>query len=653
MAVLKHFHMQTLCGKISMYKYYRGLNHMTDNTEINLPKTRYRSFFQMAHQLRHLLMMKCVGRGHIPDGIKTMKPGDLALGCIACLHPGENLPEGWENMPASEHVKKSTKEKDPGLHTGLAYFVDHDKYIRHVRKYASQKDISSCSGFQTLAHAETKNTHGLRATGMGICVCMRHEHVLPLAAGDLQVGERYCNMDYITGSMAQTFDDTKEIFYSYDIACQWKIKLHERMRKLPKHAQICDDMALDFRIPKLHCKAHKYACQCQFLMNLWHGLGCTCGEGIERTWDDINPCAASTKEMGPGAHHDTIDDQFGGHNWRKETRLGHLLHERQDHAVCQFNRQASAHMIFTESLPQDKNWAEEWTVMVEKWEVNDTAPNPYFKEVKSMAMGLLIEETQRRIRVDYKEMEENPLTRTQLKEQQDRQVTLQHQLTQFCMLQAAYMPCVLPLIEEAPAKVEGADDVEHATLWLPSTLTVEQQTLGCKGNIIKIEEDLCEAQCFDVLDMIRGVCMTRATAFMEGLTCKLEVGAAKYKVAQAALFALRGPGDWEECLRVLQASDIRTMDGAVFCIGFEEMEDDVSRYRKRKKDTENTHEGEGYRTVSWIWTTEGALGDRSDKQLHSAARVEWLKSRARVYQWCEELVLVRAEMQQCLKSLEY
>ncbi len=41
-------------------------------------------------------------------------------------------------------------------------------------------------------------------------------------------------------------------------------------------------------------------------------------------------------------------------------------------------------MVFTESLPQDKNWAEEWTIMVEKWEANDTAPNPYFKKAKHM-----------------------------------------------------------------------------------------------------------------------------------------------------------------------------------------------------------------------------------------------------------------------------
>ncbi len=41
------------------------------------------------------------------------------------------------------NVRKSTEENDPGLHMGLAYFVDHYKYIQHIRKYVSQKDVGS------------------------------------------------------------------------------------------------------------------------------------------------------------------------------------------------------------------------------------------------------------------------------------------------------------------------------------------------------------------------------------------------------------------------------------------------------------------------------------------------------------------------------
>ncbi len=42
--------------------------------------------------------------------------------------------------------------------------------------------------------------------------------------------------------------------------------------KLPEELRIRPDFVLDFGMPKLHCKAHKYACQCQYSMNLKPGV---------------------------------------------------------------------------------------------------------------------------------------------------------------------------------------------------------------------------------------------------------------------------------------------------------------------------------------------------------------------------------------------
>ena len=104
---------------------------------------------------------------------------------------------------------RSSIKKDPGLHTGMAYFTDDEPYRKHVLKYATQKDvspfqlshilfltksffqISSCSGFKTLAHAETKFSAGLRSTGVGMALCARHEIVRSGGVGDLQKGERF------------------------------------------------------------------------------------------------------------------------------------------------------------------------------------------------------------------------------------------------------------------------------------------------------------------------------------------------------------------------------------------------------------------------------------------------------------------------------
>lgn len=50
--------------------------------------------------------------------------------------------------------------------------------------------ISSCVGFQALAKATTRNTKGMRYSGVGMVACGRSEMVLPNSVGNLQKGER-------------------------------------------------------------------------------------------------------------------------------------------------------------------------------------------------------------------------------------------------------------------------------------------------------------------------------------------------------------------------------------------------------------------------------------------------------------------------------
>lgn len=56
------------------------------------------------------------------------------------------------------------------------------------------------------------------------------------------------------------------------------------------------------------------------------GVGRTDGEGIERNWSEMNGVANSTSEMGPGSRHDTLDDHFGHHNFRKYVGIGERNH---------------------------------------------------------------------------------------------------------------------------------------------------------------------------------------------------------------------------------------------------------------------------------------------------------------------------------------
>ncbi|KAK0482846.1 hypothetical protein EDD18DRAFT_1312003 [Armillaria luteobubalina] len=232
--------------------------------------------------------MKHTGQGNVPDGIKTTAVEELALWCPACLQPGINLPADWDSAPpeyqflyllilalnTNFHLKnlyQSSWEKDPRLHTGLAHFVEPTKYLEHVSQYATQKDISLCSGFKTLSHAATKSTIRLWVMGVGMLVYMCHEVIQPLAIVDLQWGE--CRIE------------------------------------------------LQYGVPKCHCKGHKLCCQCSFSMNI-HIVGHMDGKGIECCLVEINRTANSTKEMGSGNHYDTLDIQFVWHNWKKVIGLG-------------------------------------------------------------------------------------------------------------------------------------------------------------------------------------------------------------------------------------------------------------------------------------------------------------------------------------------
>lgn len=46
---------------------------------------------------RNLKSAKRSGRAHDPAGVNSTSPGQCAVECPACPHPGQNLPEGWEN----------------------------------------------------------------------------------------------------------------------------------------------------------------------------------------------------------------------------------------------------------------------------------------------------------------------------------------------------------------------------------------------------------------------------------------------------------------------------------------------------------------------------------------------------------------------------
>ncbi|KAJ8494864.1 hypothetical protein ONZ45_g13093 [Pleurotus djamor] len=596
---------------------------------------------------------------------------------------GTDTREGIEGTDAAregqpEPLFRCREKPDPGLHTGLAYFVPQKPYNDHILKHVSESDMKNCSSFNAISRADSKSTSGLRYTGVGMCVCSRHEMVRPLGIGDLQKGERYCNMDFIFLSAILSVALAR-VMVIYDIACQWKVNLPTRIPQLPQELQPSPDCKLDFAIPKCHTPAHQASCQAPHSLNLKPGAGRTDGEGIERDWSVLNPAANSTRAMGPGSRHDTLDDLIAYHNWQKTTALGHSLKRKYYLAVVESRKTKDLHDDFCNAIPIHVRQA--WMKMVVAWEEDPKKPNPYEVPVNQndikkklldiecrdsalgrinhdktetafLSAGLMIEESQRRLRLEST----SSLTSIQTSQQHERRLLITKQIKALRKAQEIHIPMLDTLLDQSPLV-----DAEHVKLWLPSALTAAERS-SCAPSLSAKEAELRIAQCNDALERIRlnqrakrqvaihkqasapgqqtGI---RVQAEFDRIGLKIEQASQKYRTARLALVSLVGEAHVPAGLRILREGDV--CPPPVFDI------DTVAPVRNIQQAASRLNEG--YREVPWIWRVAGGQVADDVGELNAGLRVEWAKSRARYLRWKEEVLLVKEEMRRVRVSLEY
>lgn len=171
---LELFHMTNLQGNLTVYDFYKALEMLTDGWQLhklpvcfkycfdhagsNVSKDREQAFAVMVREWRDLQKLLRSGRGHMQDGISSTQPGELAIQCRACPHPGINIPANFTDIP--KHLQylywlniavdcnfrlknrhRPTNNIDVRLSPGRAYVVDHEPYLEHVRQFASQEEV--------------------------------------------------------------------------------------------------------------------------------------------------------------------------------------------------------------------------------------------------------------------------------------------------------------------------------------------------------------------------------------------------------------------------------------------------------------------------------------------------------------------------------
>ncbi|KAJ6513461.1 hypothetical protein C8R45DRAFT_813279 [Mycena sanguinolenta] len=363
---LKLFHAVSLQGKTTIYHFFNALAKITDNTGSRAFKRRYQLVLRVVRQWRNLRALKRGGLGNDPDRTTSeTREGELAVECLACPKAGVNLPDNWKDVPPEKRflhtiflaidacfrLKRkniSSWAADPSIQDGWAYFVPSAPYAEFVKTLADQKEMSTCTGLAALDHANTKYSKGYAATGCGMITCGRHEIVAKNGVGDLQVGEKYGNMDYIVASAWRHLRTLLFFLLSYDIMCQWYKRLAGRLAELPPVLRFqLAQYFVKFVIPKLHILGHLRKCQENFSLLYTLGAAQADMEGIERIWSSSELMGVSTREMGPGSRQDTLDDFWHYWNWNKVVGLGTTLRTRFLKARKELATQKAALDVFS------------------------------------------------------------------------------------------------------------------------------------------------------------------------------------------------------------------------------------------------------------------------------------------------------------------
>ncbi|KAJ7847993.1 hypothetical protein B0H14DRAFT_3453348 [Mycena olivaceomarginata] len=683
-SVLRRYHLLSFESKCAALEFYQSLARQTDNLHHKKDKDRYHEFLRMTRQWRNIQMLKRAARGHDPAGVMAKKPGECALLCPACPQPGINLPDGWKNVPEEKqflyamflaldtnfrlkHKDVSSEQKDPGLGNGWVFYCDVVAYMEHVKRNWNQKQERSHCVVHDTVDKPDREARGTASSGIGAVDCARHNMKRPRLVGDLQLGERYLNMDYmffysIAGS------EVLRWFVSYDIACQWHPHLMECMLKYQDETLILDG-------------------QGKFMTFL------TDGEAPERRWADANPLARSTKEMGPGFRRDTLDDHFNDWNHKKIIALGYMMRRKVENAVKErgATRQALADMDAS-LKPQV---VKEWTAMAEKWDTDINAPNPFEtlrkdQHVANVRMELAAEaaarETEGREDADTVrgDMHISELIAMGLQLETQQSVGVQRRWYGFTSNtrpasrhDRAFFPALTNIhAREDEQRAHLANGmpipgitVPNIVLWLPSAVCTaagpDKLEIAIRASIFTMEYRLRVGQASEALHDLRRGLLVRTHLYqlkddysrgvranmrsgdkIAALNDQIKRAAAAYRVARNALVGLGqevGRDEWEWTLQHLSEEDVRGLPQARF------HEPD-----RKKKKNKSKRARKDPRPLSWIWVNKGERWDPGDNvAMNEAVRIEWAKAHARSMRWAEEVDLLEEEMRRIGQFLQW
>ncbi|KAG1787299.1 uncharacterized protein HD556DRAFT_1247044, partial [Suillus plorans] len=401
--VLNDFLLDNLeCGTSAM-NYYSKLRRMTTSVFPHLVPDRYRELMRVARQWRKLKLLKWNGFGHEE---KEVRPGDLALFCLACPQPGINvtLPAGGtaEDIDANngsgretpswlytrslvmdgnfkaEHLHATNPADEVSLMDGRGFMVGDALYKEHLAIAKDAVQRSECNNHCAVNLANASR-HRLEATGIGGCACARHGCFVPHAMVDFQKGERQMNMDYaLCEALKLNAEGIRRVLTFYDVNCQYHKHLQDRIADSPL-LKMHDELEITPGIGLWHVHGHQDSCYVRYAFNFIQGAARIDGKIMETLWAPLNIISPAACGMGTPHRKECLDYQMNDCNFMKMIRMSKSLCRKYKEAMKGVADSNMAFERLDESANADKvkDWEAQERLAHERWRHDPTAMDIY------------------------------------------------------------------------------------------------------------------------------------------------------------------------------------------------------------------------------------------------------------------------------------
>lgn len=219
---------------------------------------------------------------------------------------------------------------------------------------------------------------------------------------------------------------------------------------------------------------------------------------------------------------------------------------------------------------------------------------------------------------------------------EERRRVIRQKITQFRRKQLIQMPGLgrhVRFVANGAVETNAHQLPELIPLYMPSHPDLRAgRAEVCEVQLCNLEERLRETQAGEALQHLRRhlqtrtfACKyklknavgqranTRARQWIANIERRVMASAKLYRHARAALLELRGPGPWENTLRVLAEDDVRSLNERA--LTEHEKAERAALRRAAGMPVDGvlglSYEsgppiGDGRRTLSWIWLAEGA-----------------------------------------------